>query len=143
MTRRTINTKCFNVSFTPEMFPPCRIIQGNIFQRFEGRKYKGTSPGCAEHLGRCEKGIFPPTFSNHILKFAYGQMLTNKKNHLKFCGREATALFPSPGGLKYKGFSKFIKEKNFRCVFQLFHFKTIFQPKSDQRVGLLRSRRFF
>ena len=53
-------------------------------------------------LGRCEKGIFPPTFSNHILKFAYGQMLTNKKNHLKFCGREATALFPSLGGLKYK-----------------------------------------
>ena len=53
-------------------------------------------------LGRCEKGIFSPTFSNHIIKFAYGQMLINAKKHLKFCGREDTALFSSPGGQKYK-----------------------------------------
>jgi hypothetical protein len=53
-------------------------------------------------LGRCEKGIFQPTFSDHILKFTYEQMLTNKKDHLKFCGPEDTALFPSPVGLKYK-----------------------------------------
>jgi hypothetical protein len=53
-------------------------------------------------------------------------MLTNKKNHLKFCGREATALFPSPGGLKYKGFSKFIKEKFFRFFFYFFIFFYLF-----------------
>ena len=44
---------------------------------------------------------------------------------------------------KYKGFSKFIKETNFQPAFQYLYFKTIDQPKSDQRVQFLWSRRFF
>ena len=44
---------------------------------------------------------------------------------------------------KYKGFSKFIKGNNFRRVFQFLNFLTIFYPKLDQWVRLLRSRRSF
>ena len=44
---------------------------------------------------------------------------------------------------KYKGFSKFIRGKNFRSIFQFFYVKTFFHPKLNQQVGLLRSRRFF
>ena len=42
-----------------------------------------------------------------------------------------------------KDFSKFIKEKMIFFYFQFIYFKTIFKPKSDQCVELLRSRRFF
>ena len=43
----------------------------------------------------------------------------------------------------YKGFFKIHKGKNDFFYFQFIYFKTIFKPKSDQCVELLRSRRFF
>ena len=44
---------------------------------------------------------------------------------------------------KYKGFSKFIMEKNCRPAFQFFYFKTICLTKLHQWAWLLWSRRFF
>ena len=46
-------------------------------------------------------------------------------------------------GWKYKGFSKFIKGKNFRHLFPFFKFYQILKAKSDERVWLLRSRQAF
>ena len=37
---------------------------------------------------------------------------------------------------KYKGFSKFIKDKFVRCAFQLFHLKQKFKLKSSQMIKL-------
>ena len=44
---------------------------------------------------------------------------------------------------KYKGISKFIKEKFSRPAFWFYYFKIFCLLKSDQRLQLLRSRRFF
>ena len=48
--------------------------------------------------------------------------------------------FPSQ---KYKGFSKFIKEKYFRISFQFLPLKMIFKAKFTSEDPILRSRRFF
>jgi hypothetical protein len=37
---------------------------------------------CQVWLGRCEKLIFPPIITNHILKVAYGHKKNNKTIHL-------------------------------------------------------------
>ena len=57
--------------------------------------------------------------------------------------REVLPLGPPFRTWKYKGFSKSIKEKYSEYVFNFFYFKTIFLTKSEQRVQLLWSRRFF
>ena len=44
---------------------------------------------------------------------------------------------------KYKGFSKFIKEKYFRISFQFLPLKMIFKAKFTSEAPILRSRRFF
>ena len=62
---------------------------------------------------------------NHILKVAYGHKKNNKTINFTLGGLGATALFDLLEGIKYKGFSKFIKEKYYICDFKFFHFKTI------------------
>jgi hypothetical protein len=62
---------------------------------------------------------------NHILKVAYGHKKKNKTIPLALGGLGATALFDLLEGKKYKGFSKYIKEKYDISDFNFFHFKTI------------------
>jgi hypothetical protein len=62
---------------------------------------------------------------NNILKVAYGHKKNSKTLHLALGGLGVTALFDLLEGRKYKGFSKFIKEKYEIYDFQFFHFKTI------------------
>ena len=76
-------------------------------------------------IGRCEKLIIPPIIMNHILKVAYGHKKNNKTIHLTLGSLGATALFDLLEGIKYKGYSKFIKEKYDISDFKFFHFKTI------------------
>jgi hypothetical protein len=59
---------------------------------------------------------------NHILKVAYGHKKNNKTIHLSLGGLRNTALFDLLEGIKYKGFSKFIKEKYGICDYKFFHF---------------------
>jgi hypothetical protein len=56
---------------------------------------------------------------NHILKVAYGHKKNNKTIHLNLGGLGDTALFDLLEGKKYKGFSKFIKEKYDICDLKL------------------------
>ena len=60
--------------------------------------------------------------------------------HRMYSGFAQRTWFPTQ---KHKGFSIFIKGIFFRCTFYHFHLLTIFQPKSNQQVVMLRSRRFF
>jgi hypothetical protein len=73
--------------------------------------------------------------------FWYQRMGKYKQQiHSIYSGFAQRAWFPTQ---KHKGFSIFIKEIFIWCTFYHFHFLTIFQPKSNQQVLMLRSRRFF
>jgi hypothetical protein len=93
----------------------------NINQKFIFDEKSFTS--CA--LGRCEKLIIPPIIMNNILKVAYLYKKNNKIVHLTLGGLGITALSDLLDGKKYKGFSKFIKEKYDICNFNFFNFITI------------------
>jgi hypothetical protein len=94
-------------------------------------------------LGRCEKLIIPPIIMNHILKVAYGHKKNNKTIHLNLGSLGAIALFDLLEGIKYKGFSKFIKEKYDICNFKYFHVNKFSKTKSDPQVEKLWSQGYF
>ena len=80
---------------------------------------------------------------NHILKVAYGHKKNNKTIHLTLGSLGATALFDLLEGIKYKGFSKFIKEKYDICDFKFFHANKFSKTKSDPQVVKLWSQGYF